>query len=96
MKQQKKEERKEKGKETDKGKVHLSEEVLDITDDDEYGGESAGRLVWESYEQALKIWERETSPTERDRERVKIDEREKQAQASKPTAPDTEDHRIYY
>ncbi|KAF9055932.1 hypothetical protein BJ165DRAFT_459711 [Panaeolus papilionaceus] len=36
----------------------LQEEVLDIADDGEYGGELAGRLVWEKYEESLKIWEK--------------------------------------
>ncbi|KAH6918149.1 hypothetical protein BKA70DRAFT_1416163 [Coprinopsis sp. MPI-PUGE-AT-0042] len=34
------------------------EEVLDLEQDEEYGGEVAGRLVWEAYEDALKIWEK--------------------------------------
>lgn len=46
-----------------KGKVRegatLDEEVIDIVDDGEYGGELAGRLVWEEYEGALKVWEKE-------------------------------------
>ncbi|TFK26892.1 hypothetical protein FA15DRAFT_692883 [Coprinopsis marcescibilis] len=33
-------------------------EVLQLDDDGEYGGEVAGRLVWEAYEDALKVWER--------------------------------------
>lgn len=36
----------------------LREEVLQIDDDGEYGGELAGRVVWEAYETALKVWER--------------------------------------
>jgi hypothetical protein len=46
-----------------KGKMRegaaLDEEVIDIADDGEYGGELAGRLVWEEYEGALKLWEKE-------------------------------------
>lgn len=34
------------------------EEVLDLEQDQEYGGEVAGRLVWEAYEDALKVWEK--------------------------------------
>jgi len=52
-----------KEKKADKGKgkekASLKEEVLDISDDGEYGGELGGRLVWEAYEGALKIWEKE-------------------------------------
>ncbi|KAG5636038.1 hypothetical protein H0H81_009311 [Sphagnurus paluster] len=33
------------------------EEVLEIPDDGELGGEVMGRLVWEAYEDALKAWE---------------------------------------
>ena len=61
-----------KGDKKGKGKARLAEDVLDIVDDDEYGGELAGRLVWESYEQALKTWEKETPPTERDKERKNV------------------------
>ncbi|KAJ7107904.1 hypothetical protein C8R44DRAFT_680648 [Mycena epipterygia] len=32
-------------------------EVLEVPDDGELGGELAGRLVWEWYEAALKVWE---------------------------------------
>ncbi|KAF8910105.1 hypothetical protein CPB84DRAFT_1764622 [Gymnopilus junonius] len=46
-----------KGKKEDQGS--LEEEVLDIVDDGEYGGELAGRLIWEEYEVALKVWEKE-------------------------------------
>jgi hypothetical protein len=49
--------RKGKGKASDE--KSLQEEVLDIEDDGEYGGELAGRLVWEEYEGALKVWEKE-------------------------------------
>jgi len=47
----------EKGKGKGKGKQDLKEEVLDLEDDGEYGGELAGRLVWETFEQGLKVWE---------------------------------------
>ena len=33
--------------------------VIELSDDSEYGGELAGRLVWEAYEAGLKVWERE-------------------------------------
>ncbi|KAG6901751.1 hypothetical protein C0995_008316 [Termitomyces sp. Mi166 len=46
-----------------KGKEGL-EEVLEIPDDGEYGGEAMGRLVWEAYEDALKTWELANPPKE--------------------------------
>ena len=42
------------------------EEVLEIPGDGEYGGEVAGRLVWEAYEEALKVWEKENPASEED------------------------------
>lgn len=44
-----------KGKATEESSS--GEEILDIPDDGEYGGELAGRLAWEGYEEALKVWE---------------------------------------
>ncbi|TRM70434.1 hypothetical protein BD626DRAFT_544786 [Schizophyllum amplum] len=46
-----------KGKGTDKGKSTATEETLTLSDDGEYGGERAGRAVWEAFEAALKVWE---------------------------------------
>ncbi|KAJ2932308.1 hypothetical protein H1R20_g4800, partial [Candolleomyces eurysporus] len=48
-----------KGKKKEKGKEKEKGEELDISinDDGEYGGEAVGRVVWEAYEDALKIWE---------------------------------------
>lgn len=51
----------EKGKEKGKGKGKESStdaETLDLPDDGELGGELAGRKVWESFETALKAWEK--------------------------------------
>ncbi|TFK45165.1 hypothetical protein BDQ12DRAFT_708903 [Crucibulum laeve] len=45
--------KKAKGKDNDKA----AEEPLPLSQDDEYGGELVGRLVWEAYEGALKEWE---------------------------------------
>jgi len=61
-----------KGKSKGKGKEDLTEEVLDIEDDGEYGGELAGRLVWEEYEGALKIWEQENSAPVEDKVREPV------------------------
>ena len=60
-----------------KGKGNAEEEVLEIPDDGEYGGEVAGRLVWESYEEALKVWEKENPANEED---VKREEERKRKQ----------------
>ncbi|KAF8058635.1 hypothetical protein FPV67DRAFT_1427927 [Lyophyllum atratum] len=46
-----------------KGSAGL-EQVLEIPDDGEFGGEVMGRLVWEAYEDALKAWERANPPKE--------------------------------
>lgn len=54
----------EKSSQEGKGK----EEVLDIPDDGEYGGEMVGRLVWEAYEDALKAWELANPPKEEAKE----------------------------
>jgi hypothetical protein len=44
---------------TGKGKKKKKEEeVAEIPDDGEFGGEVMGRLVWEAYETALKEWEK--------------------------------------
>ncbi|GJE94735.1 hypothetical protein PsYK624_109060 [Phanerochaete sordida] len=46
-------------------KTDLKEEVLDIEDDGEYGGERVGRLTWEWFEAHLKAWEaKEEKPEE--------------------------------
>ena len=83
-------------KETGKGKekVPLTTQVLSIPDDNEYGGELAGRLVWESYEQALKAWENETPSSERDKEKERIDKEE--APAPQPTQSNSENQGSYY
>ena len=84
-----------KGKENEgKEKVSLQEEVLDIEDDGEYGGELAGRLVWESYERALRVWEKETPPTERDRERERVDT-EEEAKAPE-AASSSKEEKVFY
>jgi hypothetical protein len=46
-------------KETSTNKETKRGEVIELADDGEYGGELAGRLVWEGYEAGLKVWERE-------------------------------------
>ena len=49
---------------------------MEIPDDGDYGGEVAGRLVWEAYKEALKVWEKE-NPASED---VKWEEERKQKQ----------------
>ena len=57
---------------------HLRERgSLEIPGDGEYGGEVVGRLVWEAYEEALKVWEKENPASEED---VKRDEERKREQ----------------
>ncbi|KAG2015123.1 hypothetical protein CC2G_008418 [Coprinopsis cinerea AmutBmut pab1-1] len=50
-------------------------------DDGEYGGEVAGRLVWEAYEDALKVWEK-SCPAPPPDQRKKTEEKEKARDAS--------------
>lgn len=46
-----------------KGKAKQKEENSDaLPDDGELGGEVLGRRVWESFEQALKVWEQMSPP----------------------------------
>ena len=52
-------------------------EVLEIPDDGDYGREVAGRLVWESYKEALKVQEKENPASEED---VKWEEERKRNQ----------------
>jgi len=59
MEEAKQKHEKVKGKGKMKEGVPMNEEVVGIADDGEYGGELAGRLVWEEYESALKVWEKE-------------------------------------
>ncbi|EDR07697.1 uncharacterized protein LACBIDRAFT_298117 [Laccaria bicolor S238N-H82] len=61
-----------------KGKGKAGEEVLEIPDDGEYGGEVAGRLVWEAYEEALKVWEKENPASEQDLKREEERKRERE------------------
>jgi len=52
-----------------KGKVKEKERESEqgLPDDGELGGEVAGRLVWESFEKALKEWEKANPPTKKER-----------------------------
>ncbi|KDR85700.1 hypothetical protein GALMADRAFT_234723 [Galerina marginata CBS 339.88] len=76
-----------------KNTKELKEEVLDIADDGPYGGELAGRLVWEEYEGALKVWEAENPGT------VGVEQEktpEPSVDARKPTTADKpEDFNVY-
>jgi hypothetical protein len=47
------------GAETSMNEEGSRRDVIELSDDGEYGGELAGRLVWEAYEAGLKVWERE-------------------------------------
>ena len=47
-----------------KNQSTATEEVLEIQDDGEFGGEVMGRLIWEAYEEALKDWEKANPPVE--------------------------------
>ncbi|EDQ98775.1 uncharacterized protein LACBIDRAFT_296746 [Laccaria bicolor S238N-H82] len=49
--------------------ITMQSPVLEIPDDGEYGREDAGRLVWEVYEEALKVWEKENTASEEDAKR---------------------------
>ena len=49
-----------------KGNGKAGEEVLEISDDGHYGGEVAGRLVWEEYKESLKVWEKENPASQED------------------------------
>lgn len=53
-----------KGKAKEEGNAKL-EDVIDIPDDGEFGGELVGRLVWEAYEEGLKAWEIANPPEEK-------------------------------
>lgn len=53
------------------------EELLDIEDDGEYGGEGVGRVVWEWYETHLRAWEakeqKEKPKEEKEKEGLKAE-----------------------
>ncbi|KAK0203614.1 hypothetical protein DFS33DRAFT_1332741 [Desarmillaria ectypa] len=40
-----------------KGKGKPEEEMMELPDDGELGGEATGRAVWEAYEAAVKVWQ---------------------------------------
>ena len=46
-----------KAKEKEGEKPASQEDLLEIEDDGEYGGEGVGRVVWEWFENHLKMWE---------------------------------------
>jgi hypothetical protein len=52
-------------KEKGKGSDVQDNDELSLPDDGELGGELAGRLVWEAFEEALKTWELENPPKEK-------------------------------
>lgn len=85
------EETKAKGKA--KGKV--TEEVLDIPDDGEYGGELAGRLVWEEYEGALKIWEQQNPGKVEEKKATHNTDPPKDRPKASVTKEEVEDPNVY-
>ncbi|KIP09031.1 hypothetical protein PHLGIDRAFT_103486 [Phlebiopsis gigantea 11061_1 CR5-6] len=59
-------------KEKEEGRTPSSQEdLLDIEDDGEYGGEGVGRLVWEWFENHLKMWEAREKERNPEREDTK-------------------------
>ncbi|PPQ73384.1 hypothetical protein CVT26_015487 [Gymnopilus dilepis] len=80
-----------KGKKKEQGSV--KDEVLDLVDDGEYGGELAGRLVWEEYEAALKIWEKENPGKVEDQkgDSLQVPEKVDQGSSSTPQAAEVKD-----
>ncbi|KAJ2917686.1 hypothetical protein MD484_g2694, partial [Candolleomyces efflorescens] len=58
-----KKEKSEKGKAKEKEKEKGEELDISIEDDGDYGGEAVGRVVWEAYEGALKLWEGSSGQT---------------------------------
>lgn len=50
-----------------KSKVDGKDQEQGLPDDGELGGEVAGRLVWESFETAMKEWEKANPPIKKTR-----------------------------
>ena len=77
---------------TSKNKEKRREEVMELPDDGEYGGELAGRLVWEAYEAGLKVWEKENPmPVE---EGGVEDSRKEERNTGKQTQKNDEEHEV--
>ena len=58
-------------------------EAIELPDDGKYGGELAGRLVWEAYEAGLKVWEKENPrPVEEERS---AEDRKKESGSTRDT-----------
>ena len=72
-------------------------EVIELPDDGEYGGELAGRLVWEAYEAGLKVWESE-NPRPVEKEEIIGDRKEesegRNSTTGKQRQADDEEHEI--
>ncbi|KAL0071342.1 hypothetical protein AAF712_001198 [Marasmius tenuissimus] len=62
------EEEDKKGKGKQKAEATTDEPAPRLPDDNEFGGERAGTLVWEAYEAALRVWQK-SSPTLEEYER---------------------------
>ena len=68
-------------------------EVVEYPDDGEYGGELVGRLVWEMYENGLKVWEKENSgPVEE--EGGGIGDRKEDRNTGKQTQTNDDGHEV--
>ena len=79
-------------------KKSREEEVVELPDDGEYGGELAGRLVWEAYEAGLKVWEKEdptttSRPVEEEKGRKKEEGRNASSTTGKRTQTNDERER---
>jgi hypothetical protein len=80
---------------TSTNKDKNGEEVIELPDDGEYGGELAGRLVWEAYEAGLKVWEKENPrPVEEEEKGGGIGGRKEERKTGKRTQIDDDEHEV--
>ena len=89
---QKNDEVKKSGASTSNNEETKRREVIELPDDSEYGGELAGKLVWEAYEGGLKVWEKENpKPVE---EEAGIGDRKEERNTGKQTQKDDDEHEV--